>query len=75
MTKKEFNNLKIGDRILLPNTGNLKGTFTSTEVLSIDRFFSKISVLLKNRPLSYKYLQLKSNKPINCYVGVCKQTF
>lgn len=56
MTKTEFNNLKIGDRCYLRERN---GTYTSTEVLKIDKIFNKVVVLLHSAPVSYRYILKK----------------
>jgi hypothetical protein len=71
MTLKEFNLLKVGDRCFLKSYNK---TFTSTEVLKIDRMFKKIVVLLRNKPVSYRYipLKLKPNQIQSGMVGTYK---
>jgi hypothetical protein len=72
MTIKDFNKLKIGDSVCLPNTWK-KGSYTQTEVLEIDKIFKKVRVLLHSKFLSYKYLpKNKDIKNITGFVGVCK---
>ena len=71
MTIQEFNNLKVGDRVSIPDKDR-KGQVISTEVLKIDRIFKKVEVLLGgNRFLSYRYVQKNSKKPWSCIVGSC----
>jgi len=71
MTINQFNTLKIGDRVLLPNNWS-KGTYTSTEVLEIDRVFKKVRVLLNSKFLSYKYIPVdKPMAEITSYCGAC----
>lgn len=54
MTLNEFNNLKVKDRVYLRQQN---GKYLSTEVLKIDRYFKKLTVLLGRQSYSYKYIQ------------------
>jgi hypothetical protein len=68
MTKQQFDKLKVGDSVYLKNTYN--EFWTGTEVLKIDRIFSKVEVLLGRRPYSYRYISV-NKRPASCFVGVC----
>lgn len=74
MTIKEFNELKIGDTVYHRDTLN-KGFSRGTEVLEIDRIFKKVKVLLKSKPLSYRYFSKKSKNPVRFFVGVVKSPY
>ena len=68
----QFNSLKIGDRCYIPNA-NRKDMFISTEVLKIDRFFKKVTVLLGKKSYSYKYIRSNINSSkISYMVGTYK---
>jgi hypothetical protein len=72
MTAQQFKTLKVGDRIYLPNSWK-RGTFTSSEVLKIDRIFGKVQVLLRNKFLSYKYFPSKVEpSKVSAFVGTMK---
>lgn len=68
MTINQFNNLKIGEIVYIPDV-NKKGKLFSTEVLQVDKFFGKITVLLGGKPLSYRYVKIKANREISFYCG------
>jgi len=68
MKIQQFNSIKKGDRVYLPDT-NKKGQVISTEVLEVDRLYKKLKVLLRNKFLSYRYFQFKTDSPISCFVG------
>jgi len=68
MTKQQFNNLKTGDRIYCFNNKNRNSLF-STQVLSIDRPFGKLTAVCSSKPKSYKYFKIKGDKPVTFYVG------
>lgn len=72
MTAAEFNNLKVGDSVYLPNSFK-KGTYISTEILEIDRVYKKIKVLLRSKFLSYKYFPKKvDHSKCSLMVGTIK---
>lgn len=54
MTLNQFNNLKVKDRVFLRGRDD---KYISTEVLKIDRYFKKLTVLLGRKSYSYKYIQ------------------
>lgn len=74
MTKEQFKNLKVGDRVQIPNRGGK--TFMSTEVLEIDRYFKKVKVLLGgNKGLSYRYVRKDPTILTTCMCGINKSNF
>lgn len=69
MSIEEFNNLKVGDRVQIPDKCS-KGQVISTEVLKIDRVFNKCIVILGGgKSLSYRRISINSKKRISCSVG------
>lgn len=70
MTLNEFNNLKVKDRVYLRQQN---GKYISTEVLKIDRYFKKLTVLLGRQSYSYKYIQkeVPREKQSGQMVGMC----
>lgn len=70
MTLNEFNNLKVKDRVFLHERS---GKYISTEVLKIDRYFKKLTVLLGRQSYSYKYIQkeVPREKQSGQMVGIC----
>ncbi len=72
MKIKEFKSLKIGDSVYIPKGNYAVNEMMSTEVLGIDRVFNKIKVLCHSKPLSYRYVSYKTNKPVTLFVGTCK---
>lgn len=73
MTKEQFSKLKVGDIVYLPNQRSNRASFTSTEVLEIDRLFGKVKVLLNNKLLSYRYIPLEVGiGKVTGYVGICR---
>lgn len=71
MTLKQFKQLKIGDRVFLPDIrANNRKKFISTEVLKIDKLHKKISVLLGRRQF-YSYKYIAKEIPIKRESGIC----
>ena len=71
MTISEFNSLKVGDGVYLPNNRK-REQYTSTEVLEIDRIYKKIKVVLKGEWTSYRYFPLNIDLDrVSCFVGTC----
>jgi len=71
MTIKEFNDLKIGDEIYLPDKYK-EGKFMSTEVLEIDKENKRIKAFLDSNKSRY-YTSVKRYVPfenISCSVGM-----
>lgn len=73
MTLSQFQSLKVGSRVYIPDLGRPK-QMMSTEVLSIDRIFRKVKVLCGgDRFLSYRYVRASSqDKSISLIVGMCE---
>lgn len=68
MTKAEFDKLKVGNAVYLPDKQNK--TFIGTEVTAIDRYFNKLDVLLGKKFYSYKYISRKYRLS-RFMVGMC----
>ncbi len=73
MKKLEFDKLKVGDCCYLRDKNK---KYTMTQVLSIDRIYNKIIVILHSKPVSYKYIvkKLNNNQEFSgCVVGSYKK--
>lgn len=75
MTKKEFDNLKVGDIVYIKNLHS--EDYMSSEVLKIDRIFNKLVALcgqLRNGKefRSYRSVLKKCSGEVRMSVGTCK---
>lgn len=70
MNIEDFNKLKLNDLVYLPDN-HRKGEYIGTQVLKLDHYFKKLTVLLGRKSYSYKYIKKKldKNQKTSCLVG------
>jgi len=69
MTRQEFQNLKVGDNVWMPDSWK-RGYYISTEVIKIDKIFGKLEAVLSGCPKSYKWFSTKPKEKISFTAGL-----